>query len=355
MTAIVLQGDALNLPLPDESVDLIVTSPPYFALRSYQDDGAHYAGQIGSEESPKEFLEALWAATREMARVLKPSGSIFVNLGDKYAGSGGHNNSNLTNKERGPKQYSQAGVRKQGYNRWADQRDKTKEWRNVSAAEAGVPAKSLMGLPWRYALGCIDDLDLTLRAEIIWAKPNGLPESVKDRVRRMHEQWFHFTKLPQYFTSVDAIREPHAEVSLKRAMPHRANTKAHEDRHEVKATQFCHPLGKLPGSVWTIPSEPLIVPAWAREKYDLPDHFAAFPTEWPRKFILGWSPDDGTVLDPFGGTGTVALVAKTLGRVGISVDLSHDYCELARWRINESGHGAKALSRTWAERQEAIL
>ena len=89
------QADALRLPLADDSVDLVVTSPPYFALRSYQDGDEHYEGQIGSEATPREFLEALWAATTEMVRVVKPSGSVFVNLGDKYAGSGGHNNAGV--------------------------------------------------------------------------------------------------------------------------------------------------------------------------------------------------------------------------------------------------------------------
>jgi hypothetical protein len=178
-----------------------------------------------------------------------------------------------------------------------------------------------------------------------------------------------------------------------------------------------NPLGKLPGSVWSVPSEPLLIPDWAKEKYGLPDHFAAFPQELPRRIILGWSPSgictacgegrrpvvekertptqahhDGytrgdpngqrggmiplphrteatilgyacacptpaaptrpaVILDPFGGTGTVAMVAQALGRTGISVDLSADYCKLARWRIRESGHGAKAEERTWRDAQ----
>ena len=121
MNASLLRANALAIPLADDSVDAIIKSPPYFALRSYQDDGEHYDGQIGSEPTPRDFLEALWAVTAECKRVLKPSGSMFVNLGDKYAGSGD-----------------------------------------------GIPAKSLMGLPWRYAIGCIDQLGLILRAEMIW-------------------------------------------------------------------------------------------------------------------------------------------------------------------------------------------
>jgi DNA modification methylase len=98
-----------------------------------------------------------------------------------------------------------------------------------------------------------------------------------------------------------------------------------------------NPLGKLPGSVWTIPTQPLIVP----EELGI-NHFAAFPMEWPRRIIRGWSPEGGVVLDPFGGTGTTALVAHALGRHGISVDLSADYCRLARWRTSDPGEIARA-------------
>lgn len=354
MTATILRGDALALPIADESVDLIVTSPPYFALRSYTDAGEHYAGQLGSEASPAQFVDALIAATREMVRVLKPSGSIWVNLGDKYSG----------------------------------------------AQNTGIPNKSLMGIPWRYALRCIDDLGLILRAEVIWSKPNGLPESVTDRVRRSHEQWFHFTREPRYFSAVDEIREAHVYPNDTRHLRNAGTD------YEASASGYmngpANPLGKLPGSVWTIPTEPLTVPAELGV-----DHFAAFPTEWPRRIIAGWSPRDvctacgqgrrpvtsrlydqqgrttnggqsiarrhesigfgvravastlitgyscacptpdaattpGVVLDPFGGTGTVALVADALRRHGISVDLSGDYCRLAQWRTTDPRQRAKA-------------
>lgn len=173
MPAVVLCGDARSLPLPDGSVDLIVTSPPYYALRSYTDNGQHYDGQIGDEPTPGDYISALLECTREWMRVLKPAGSMWVNLGDKYARTGG-----VDKKERGGK--GDVGNRKAG--------------RQVQRGAEGIPDKSLIGLPWRYAIGCIDQLGLTLRAEVIWDKPNGLPESVTDRVRRSHEQWFHLTR-----------------------------------------------------------------------------------------------------------------------------------------------------------------
>jgi hypothetical protein len=281
--------------------------------------------------------------------------------------------------------------------------------------------KSLMGLPWRYAIGCIDDLGLILRAEVIWSKPNGLPESVTDRVRRSHEQWFHFTKEPRYFAAVDEVREPHADPA--RAGIGGLNKRGDDSFHARagagavgKWSGDVNPLGKLPSSVWTIPSEPLKVPDHLGV-----DHFAAFPQEWPRRIILGWSPSgictacgegrrpvvattttttsvrgddqwlrggahgaDGragarasteatitgyacacptpdaptrpaVVLDPFGGTGTTAMTARALGRFGVSLDLSADYLRLAEWRIFHSGHADKTTARTNRERQGALL
>ena len=247
MTYQLIRGNALSLPLADESVDLIGTSPPYFALRSYTDGGEHYEGQIGSEATPQAFLEALWAVTTECVRVLKPGGSIFVNLGDKYSAT--HTGTQGATGDRATRSEAKAKVRR------------------ISDA-GGIPAKSLMMLPQRYAIGCIDQLGLILRAEVIWSKPNGLPESVTDRVRRSHEQWFHFTKEPRYFSAVDEIREPHEDTF--HAGRRGAGQEAWQDgpkgdvhgqnRTDAWGVRLYNPLGKLPGSVWTVPTEPLRVP-----------------------------------------------------------------------------------------------
>lgn len=391
MTALVVRGDAACLPLPDGSVDLVVTSPPYWSLRSYQDGGSHYDGQLGSEPTPGEFIAALLDCTREWVRVLKPAGSIFVNLGDKY---------NAYNGGRGPGTIQTNDIRQDVA-------------RGNGLDVKGVKPKSLLGLPWRYAIGCIDQLGLILRAEIIWDKPNGLPESVTDRVRRSHEQWFHMVKQPRYFAAVDEIREVYNPKSLDRykstqlqSLP--AERRAGKGDGYIDGNRAANPLGKLPGSVWTIASEPLTVPDHLGV-----DHFAAFPTEWPRRIIQGWSPsgicvecgegrrpvsdrefvgeyntkeagaqrarsrlNGGTarvtlgrtddilrtitgyvcacptpnaptrpslVLDPFGGTGTTALCATMLGRIGVTVDLSHDYSRLAQWRTTDPASRAKAM------------
>lgn len=462
MGALVVQGDARALPLPDESVDLVVTSPPYFALRSYRDGDAHYDGQMGSESSPQAFLEALWAVTAECWRVLKPTGSMFVNLGDKRAGTNDYSTPGGT------------GASSPIHSTKATERSAKGQRLEYGA----IRAKSKMLLPHRYAIGCEDGLadpegiGWVLRQDLVWSKPNSLPESVRDRARDAHEYWFHLAKAGDYFSGVDEIREAHRheEAPGARRGPSGQNRgtetgRVHDDGRAVGA--FNHStLGKLPGSVWSIPSEPFTAPEWLGVT-----HFAAFPTEWPRRLILGWSPSgtcnacgegrrpvteveqvldhlqkqgrgalDGTrplpeqasgmygtevrvvtssvativgyacactpytdhperrgldwnrgldrgngnrvakreadtrgpvreyhfsswtpapttpavVLDPFGGTGTVAMVARALGRTGISVDLSADYCRLARWRVFDSGHGAKAIARTDAERQGTL-
>lgn len=353
----------------------------------------------------------MWGCTREWMRVLKPAGSIWVNLGDKYA----------QNEERSR---NGNGNRVTAENVRAPVLGPT-----ISLGRkdnAGIRTKSLMGLPWRYAIGCIDQLGLILRAEVIWDKPNGLPESVTDRVRRSHETWFHFTKQSRYFSAVDEIRADYSErvIDRQRYMGRAQGEPriyAPGDRKDsgravgiMGLGGLTNPLGKLPGSVWEIPSEPLTVPDHLGV-----DHFAAFPTEWPRRIIQGWSPagictscgqprqpvverptpvghvglsirDDvatgaktvgatsqlllsggprqrwkdahpdmlvgyacgcptpdaptrpAVVLDPFGGTGTTALCATVLGRIGLSVDLSHDYSKLTAWRTHDPAQRARA-------------
>ena len=260
MSVELIRANARNLPIADSSVDLIVTSPPYFGLRSYQDGGEHYAGQLGDEATPAEFIDSLIECTREMVRVLKPSGSIWINLGDKYS-SGGRGSYDL---------------------------DPGRREVSASRPRDGARPKALLGIPWRYAIRCIDDLGLILRAEVIWSKPNGLPESVTDRVRRSHETWFHFTLSPRYYSAVDEVREAHQHASTTPGRRDGARFGTHLDRtHTADGSRHTdgHPLGKLPGSVWTIPTEPLRVP----DELGV-DHFAAYPTEFPRRIITGWSP-----------------------------------------------------------------
>jgi hypothetical protein len=214
-----------------------------------------------------------------MIRVLKPTGSIWVNLGDKYA-TAGTRQGNRDNTE------------------GLSVRETAKHY---MGRPPGLRDKSLIGIPWRYALRAIDDLGIILRAEIIWSKPNGLPESVTDRVRRSHETWFHFTKSPRYYSAVDEIREPQTTVvTASGAVRYRRpgeDVNATRVKSQTAANRYDgtgmtadlnsppNPLGKLPGSVWEIPTQPLTVPPHLGI-----DHYAAFPIEWPRRIIAGWSP-----------------------------------------------------------------
>lgn len=310
----ILCGDARALPLPDESVDLIITSPPYWALREYRDGDGVMRGQIGAEPTPWGYLGALWECTAEWIRVLKPAGSIFVNLGDKYA-----------NRTRGAWRGSSDGL----------------TWRAESpryVRPKDLPEKSLIGLPWRYAIGCIDQLGLILRSEIIWDKPTPLPESVTDRVARSHEQWFHFTRQQRYFADVDAIREPHAAPRRTAGASMFGARNVSIVRTGTGEYAGPNPAGKLPDTVWTVPSQPLHVPPELAI-----DHYAAFPLAFPRRIISGWCPPSGLIVDPFGGTGTTALAARALGRRAISVDMSADYCRLASWRCSDPGELARAM------------
>lgn len=278
MSTQIVQADARSLPLPARSADLIVTSPPYYGMRNYHDSGQPCDGQIGREDSPREYVDALLECTAEWMRVLKPGGSMWVNLGDTYAGYN-------YNRGVGGKIASRADPERGVVTR--------------RGLPPGTRTKSLMGLPWRYANRCTDDLGLTLREELIWDK-QGLPERVKDRARHTHESWFHFTLRPQYYADPAGIRAWSA--------------------------------GKLPGSVWAVRNErPVTAPELGVR------HFATFPLVWPYRLILGWSPPRGLILDPFGGTGTTALAAAALGRDAISADLSHDYCRLAQHRLSDWG------------------
>lgn len=316
MSVVILRGDAAHLPLPDESVDLLLCSPPYFGQRDYRDDGRSMAGQIGSEETPWQYLDALWACTREWVRVVKPSGSIFVNIADKYAGGqvgGGYSAKSTL-----------AGFTNQDTKGRVMDRTRPRP-RKIAD---GTRAKSLIGLPGLYASGCTGaltalgtpDLGLGLirRADIIWRK-NALPESVTDRTHAEHEYVFHFTRRTRYYSACDEIREPLAAPGRKAGASAFGSRNAHHRRTGTGAYAGQNPRGRIPGSVWSVPTEPLVIPdsithtrcCNGRKRPGCDEglrHDAAWPSTLVRRIILGWSPPSSTVVDPFGGTGTTALV-----------------------------------------------
>lgn len=590
----IVQGNALALPVRPGSVSLAVTSPPYWALRVYEDAEEVYDGQLGSEPDPVLFLRNLWSAADQAWDALRDDGAMWVNLGDKYAGSGGHNNSNLANQtHEGPMVNARTGEargkaralnhppvatrasRARGKRRQApDRYEQGTEW---------ARAKSLMGLPWAYVMGltvpalyrnhldppaplrcatcggnaCEEGCGVRTtsgecqmahagpsshkvcttcggagslpgshpqwvwRAEQVWDKPNNIPESVKDRPRRTHEVWFLLTKNGRYFGTTDELREPYNPNA------HDPGDKAYgAGSYPTWGLDGSNSLtfeegtrtppdsrGKPPGSVWSIAAEPFTTKLYhlddengrvvdadelavlqrgrgpaptiidpgplgliERHPDRLPlhpvreaEHFAPFPSEWPRRLILGWSPsgictvcdtgrfpvierrlhqvrdaydaarpgrhdatEDGmrdngytgagkvvavteahvlgyacectprtdngpageawstdrknragsgtqaefeprpprylyhfdgwdapptrpaVVLDMFSGTGTTAAAAAALGRVGVGVDLSWDYCRLGQWRT-QPGRLRDRVRRRTAEAAQAPL
>lgn len=345
----VLLGDALARlkELAPSSIDCCVTSPPYYALRDY-----FVEGQLGLEPTVEDWVKNLTAVMAEVARVLKPAGSLWLNLGDSFS--------------RHPKY--------------------------------GAPAKSLLAAPERVLLALMKD-GWIVRGKVIWHKPNPLPNSVVDRLNLTYEVVYFLVRAPRYFFDLDAVREPHRsgagqrDTSGKGTSPDWAGPLADGSQDGLRrfrpAGQPGHPLGKNPGSVWQIPTYAFRGP-----------HFATFPPELVRRPILSTCPEavctrcgrpwrrrvsvtriplgppstlprprdrqvmrfkgrwhtvravgdlipcgclaptmPGVVLDPFMGSGTVGLVAEQLGRDWLGVEISPEYRDLAIGRIEKARAG----------------
>ena len=287
-----LAGDAAieSASLAPQSIQSVVTSPPYFGLRDYG-----VGGQLGAEASPAEFVANLVAVFEAIRPALADNGVLWVNLGDSYSsGTSGAPPTNTRNKAAAVK-------------------------RPVSA----MPAKNLLGVPWRFAFA-MQDAGWILRNDIIWAKPNGMPESVTDRLSTKHEHVFLFAKSPRYYFNLDPIRRPLAESSVARLAQDvesqvgttRANGGAKTNGNFKAVGDVL--AGANPGDWWAIPTQPF--PG---------AHFATFPPELPRRCILASTREGDTVLDPFSGSGTTGMVANQAGRKYVGIDLSAEYHDLA--------------------------
>ena len=284
-------GHALDVlaTLPDQSVNCIVTSPPYFGLRSYGDSD----DEMGTEKSPTEFVAALVAVFHEARRVLADDGVMFLNLGDSYA----------TSSASGP----------QGKSGQRAGRRFTAELVKSNAVASGLPAKNLLMIPAHVAIALQDD-GWILRNDIIWAKPNGMPESVTDRLSNKHEHVFMFSKKPRYWFNLDPIREPHVST------PDRAGATALRGQKAIRPSgpnsgQY-NEHGRNPGDVWTIATQPFPGP-----------HYAVYPVALPDRCIQAGCKPGGTVLDPFSGSGTTGLAASRHGMKYVGIDLyasNHD-------------------------------
>jgi len=378
--------DALTLlkATASGSVDCVVTSPPYFGLRDYGVDG-----QIGLEPTPREFVDALVAVFREARRVLKDTGTCWINLGDSY---------NSSPKGKNPGGFQGAAMRRNsGYDTAQPRKDN------------GLPEKSLLGIPWRVAFALQDD-GWILRSDIIWHKPNPMPESVTDRPTKSHEYVFLLAKSARYWYDADAIREPQKEESIERVTRgwngngergYPNGPQNHIKDYMGKSREEAYALpGRNRRSVWTVATEPtpfahfatfpqkLIEPMilagcpdkacavcgkpWVRgvergemiyrsssrrpvnrKKTDDADYSAwsrpgglgatQIPNASYERIDKGFEPTctcngetrPGIVLDPFMGSGTTGLVARRLGRDYIGSDISAEYVAIARERLRQ--------------------
>lgn len=274
----IFTGDSLTSlkAMPTNSIDCIVTSPPYYGQRDYGMDG-----QIGNENKPEEYIENLVNIFNECKRVLKDSGSLWLNLGDKY------NKGNL------------------------------------------------MGMPWRVALA-LQNEGWILRNDIIWHKPNAMPHSAKNRLTTDHEYIFFFTKKSKdYYYDQDAIREEHKTFSKDSKMkggrnhfgknggtPEKGKNSGNSNLHDGRWDQAFHPNGRNKRTVWNVPLSKF-----------RGAHFAVFPERLIEPCILAGCPKDGIVLDPFFGAGTTGFVATQHGRKYVGLELNPEYAEIAENRL----------------------
>ena len=310
-------GDSLDVArtLEPGSVDCIVTSPPYYGLRDYGNEG-----QYGLEESPAAYVETMRALFSELRRVLSDDGTLWLNIGDSYSGIRGGKSA-------------------------PDNKNKHAEADTPSTFTGkGAQRKNLLGIPWRVAFALQDD-GWILRNAIVWNKPNAMPESVTDRLSCRYEPIFMFAKSQRYWFALDPIREeltyPDAadgsrvfggknkaaalqtgSAARRTGSTYGGKGEGHIRPQSGKATDpthsQVHPKGKNPGDVWNINTQPF--PG---------AHFAVFPQELARRAIVAGCKPGGTVLDPFSGSGTTGLVAQNNGRKYVGIDLSADYLKLS--------------------------
>jgi len=325
-----LVGDALEQlrKLADESVQTCVTSPPYWGLRDYGVEG-----QIGLEATPAEFLGRLVEVFREVRRVLKPEGTAWVNMGDTYASAGLGGGVGTRSTVNGQQSHKAARSHHQVARRQAPARHAARS-KLKNRVVAGLKPKDLVGAPWRLAFALQDD-GWWLRQDIIWAKPNPMPESVTDRCTKSHEYVFLLAKAVRYFYDADAIRTPLAAKTFT-AFGTTRRSKGNDALGKVAADNWSGlvrlprvdesgaPVGANARSVWTIATTPTPL-----------EHFAAFPEELARRCIVAGSQVGDTVLDPFAGTGTTGIVALREGRRFVGCELNPAYAEMAEQRSRE--------------------
>lgn len=300
-----LQGDCLTVlrTLPAASVHCCVTSPPYFGLRDYDDDG-----QIGLERTPSEYVAKLVDVFREVWRVLRCDGTLWLNLGDSYASAWAVSRRNVIGNGS-----LEDGTRKNRPNRLVE----------------GLKEKDLIGIPWRVAFALQAD-GWYLRSDIVWAKPNVMPENVTDRPTKAHEYLFLLTKRKRYYYDAQAIAEK-ASFTGGRTWDER-KADGEPMRYGLASAAAVGAVGgfttgatRNKRTVWTIATQP-----YAEA------HYATYPVELVQPCIMAGSPAGGAVLDPFNGSGTTGVAAIGLGRDYIGIEINPEYIKLAQERLGNT-------------------
>jgi DNA modification methylase len=330
----ILQGDCIEgmATLPDDCIDCCITSPPYWGLRDYGVDG-----QLGLEKTPEQYLAKLVKVFAEVKRLLKPTGTLWLNLGDSYVSGKGRYSScpqTISGRERNEPMNGN---------------------RPDLIGHAYLKDKDLCGIPWRVAFA-LQAEGWYLRQDIIWHKPNPMPESVTDRCTKSHEYIFLLSKQPTYYFDMESIKENSKEESMRREMGARNDGQKwidgvdgqrphsmHKPRKSVggcfgkqnydvadtkcQSRVYDRPLyeKRHPRSVWTIAS---VTSGTA--------HFATFPLELAERALLAGCPEGGIVFDPFMGSGTVALAAVKHYRKYLGCELNEKYLAIANARIEKA-------------------
>ena len=312
-----------NNGMTREHVEATVARAPALARHECEHCGARRVDQqIGLEETPEEFVEKLTAVFRELRRVLREDGTLWLNLGDSYSvsGRGGTTGGNSTlNGGRNSQEQAKAVLDRMGSRR------------------GNLPPKNLVGMPWRVAFALQAD-GWILRSDVIWHKPNPLPESVLDRPVKSHEHVFLLAKSERYYYDADAVREPHQDHAGgperfgnkgQRAEGHKADPAGRARRRmvcDVAPAEGYNPRGRLRRDVWSVPVG----------QFD-GAHFATFPPKLIEPCILAGAPLGGLVIDPFLGSGTVGEGAEVLGRRWFGIELNPEYEPLIRARTSQTG------------------
>ncbi len=269
-------GDCLEVlsTLPDGFAQCCITSPPYWGLRDYG-----CAGQIWLEETPQQYVGRMVEVFEGVRRVLRDDGTLWLNLGDSYAGAG-----------------LGGGTESQGLNK-SSKRHAGSSRRGARPLRGNIKTKDMVGIPWAVAFA-LRDAGWYLRSDIIWHKPNPMPESVRDRPTKAHEYLFLLSKSKRYYYDLGAVREPVGGMV--------------ETRNRR--------------SVWTVPTRPYSGA-----------HFACYPPDLIRPCVIAGCPPGGMVLDPFFGSGTTGMVAESLGRCWFGIELNPEYEPLIRERTAQVG------------------